>query len=61
MLLWRRARPPAKGRWALPGGKLDVAEGLEPSIRRHLAAKVDIRELSHLEQLRHAPIRERAA
>ena len=51
MLLWRRARPPAKGRWALPGGKLDAAEGLEPSIRRHLAAKVDIRELSHLEQL----------
>jgi 8-oxo-dGTP diphosphatase len=51
VLLWRRARPPAKGRWALPGGKLDVAEGLEPSIRRHLAAKVDIRELSHLEQL----------
>ena len=51
MLLWRRARAPAKGRWALPGGKLDAAEGLEPSIRRHLAAKVDIRELSHLEQL----------
>ena len=51
MLLWRRAQPPAKGRWALPGGKLDAAEGLEPSIRRHLAAKVDIRELSHLEQL----------
>jgi ADP-ribose pyrophosphatase YjhB (NUDIX family) len=51
VLLWRRARPPAKGRWALPGGKLDAAEGLESSIRRHLAAKVDIRELSHLEQL----------
>ena len=51
MLLWRRALPPAKSRWALPGGELDAAEKLEPSIRRHLAAKVDIRELSHLEQL----------
>jgi ADP-ribose pyrophosphatase YjhB (NUDIX family) len=51
VLLWRRALPPAKSRWALPGGELDAAEKLEPSIRRHLAAKVDIRELSHLEQL----------
>jgi ADP-ribose pyrophosphatase YjhB (NUDIX family) len=51
VLLWRRARPPAKGRWALPGGSLDPGETLERSIRRHLAAKVDVRELSHLEQL----------
>jgi ADP-ribose pyrophosphatase YjhB (NUDIX family) len=50
-LLWRRARPPAAGRWALPGGKLDPGETLEDSIRGHLAAKVDVRELSHLEQL----------
>ncbi len=45
-----RARRP-QGRWALPGGNLGPGEKLEPSIRRHLAAKVDIRELSHLEQL----------
>jgi len=51
VLLWRRGLPPARGRWALPGGRLDPGEQLEPSIRRHLAAKVDIRELSHLEQL----------
>jgi ADP-ribose pyrophosphatase YjhB (NUDIX family) len=51
VLLWRRARPPAAGRWALPGGTLDPGETLERSIRRHLAAKVDVRELSHLEQL----------
>jgi 8-oxo-dGTP diphosphatase len=51
VLLWRRARPPAAGRWALPGGRLDPGETLERSIRRHLAAKVDVRELSHLEQL----------
>ena len=49
-LLWRRALAPARGRWALPGGALEQ-ETLERSIRRHLAAKVDVRELSHLEQL----------
>jgi ADP-ribose pyrophosphatase YjhB (NUDIX family) len=51
VLLWRRALAPAAGRWALPGGRLDPTETLEASIRRHLAAKVDVRELSHLEQL----------
>jgi ADP-ribose pyrophosphatase YjhB (NUDIX family) len=51
VLLWRRALAPAAGRWALPGGRLDPGETLEHSIRRHLAAKVDVRELSHLEQL----------
>src|SRR6266700_313091 len=51
VLLWRRARAPFAGRWALPGGRLDRSDTLERSIRRHLAAKVDVRELSHLEQL----------
>ncbi len=50
VLLWRRALAPFSGRWALPGGRLEE-ETLEGSIRRHLAAKVDVRELSHLEQL----------
>jgi ADP-ribose pyrophosphatase YjhB (NUDIX family) len=50
VLLWRRAFPPFAGRWALPGGRLE-RETFERSIRRHLAAKVDVRELSHLEQL----------
>ncbi len=50
MLLWQRALAPFAGRWALPGGVLG-RESLERSIRRHLAAKVDVRELSHLEQL----------
>jgi ADP-ribose pyrophosphatase YjhB (NUDIX family) len=51
VLLWERAREPYAGAWSLPGGKLGDDETLEESIRRHLAAKVDVRELSHLEQL----------
>ncbi len=51
VMLWRRAREPFAGRWALPGGYLAPGETLEASIQRHLAEKVDVRELSHLEQL----------
>jgi len=51
VLLWQRAREPDKGCWALPGGYLSAGETLEQSIRRHLAEKVDVRELAHLEQL----------
>lgn len=51
VLLWQRAREPFLGAWALPGGYLEPAETLEESIRRHLAVKVDVRELAHLEQL----------
>jgi 8-oxo-dGTP diphosphatase len=51
VLMWQRARAPFEGSWALPGGYLDRGETLEASIRRHLAAKVDVRELAHLEQL----------
>ena len=50
-LLWQRTREPFSGRWALPGGELAAKETLEQSIRRHLAEKVDVREVSHLEQL----------
>jgi ADP-ribose pyrophosphatase YjhB (NUDIX family) len=51
VLLWQRALEPYAGSWSLPGGELSPGETLERSIRRHLAAKVDVRELSHLEQL----------
>jgi ADP-ribose pyrophosphatase YjhB (NUDIX family) len=51
VLLWQRAREPFLGAWSLPGGRLEPGETLEASIRRHLAAKVDVRELSHVEQL----------
>src|SRR3989440_4516947 len=50
-LLWQRAREPFAGCWALPGGALTADETLEQSLRRHLAEKVDVQELSHLEQL----------
>lgn len=50
-LLWERRREPFAGYWALPGGYLEQGETLEASIRRHLAVKVDVRELAHLEQL----------
>jgi 8-oxo-dGTP diphosphatase len=51
VLLWQRAREPFAGTWALPGGYLVPGETLEESIRRHLAEKVDVREVAHLEQL----------
>ena len=51
VLLWQRAKEPHKGAWSLPGGYLGSDETLEQSIRRHLAAKVDVRGLAHLEQL----------
>jgi ADP-ribose pyrophosphatase YjhB (NUDIX family) len=51
VLLWERAQDPYSGAWSVPGGDLEPGETLEQSIRRHLAAKVDVRELAHLEQL----------
>lgn len=50
-LLWRRALPPHRGRWALPGGGVQADERLRTAILRHLAEKVDLREVAHLEQL----------
>jgi 8-oxo-dGTP diphosphatase len=51
VLLWQRAQAPFAGAFALPGGYLIGGETLEDSIRRHLAEKVDVCELSHIEQL----------
>jgi len=51
VLLWQRALEPAAGSWALPGGDLGPDEHLNASIRRQLAEKVDVCELSHLEQV----------
>ncbi len=51
VLLWQRARPPFEGAWSLPGGYLEPGHTLEQSIRTQLARKVDVAELSWLEQL----------
>jgi ADP-ribose pyrophosphatase YjhB (NUDIX family) len=51
VLLWQRAREPQSGRWSLPGGRLGPDEDVETSVRRQLAEKVDVRQLSHVEQL----------
>jgi ADP-ribose pyrophosphatase YjhB (NUDIX family) len=51
VLLWERGRQPFRGAWSLPGGSLDPDETLEASILRHLATKVDVRDVAHLEQL----------
>ncbi|WP_163568635.1 NUDIX hydrolase [Fodinicola feengrottensis] len=52
VLLWQRARKPDAGRWSSrPGGRLGPDEDVEHSIRRQLAEKVDVRQLSHVEQL----------
>lgn len=39
------------GHWSLPVGRLGPDEDVQRSVRRHLAEKVDVRELSHVEQL----------
>jgi ADP-ribose pyrophosphatase YjhB (NUDIX family) len=51
VLLWRRARSPYRNRWSLPGGGVEPQDRLREAITRHLATKVDVRELAHLEQL----------
>ncbi len=51
VLCWRRARSPDAGRWALPGGLLGDDEDVEASVRRQLAEKVDVRDVTHVEQL----------
>jgi 8-oxo-dGTP diphosphatase len=60
VLLWQRAAAPFEGKWALPGGFLAVGERLGASASRHLAAKVDIPQIAHLEQLetRSDPVRD---
>jgi ADP-ribose pyrophosphatase YjhB (NUDIX family) len=51
VLLWQRGEPPFEGSWALPGGSLGPTERLGTSLGRHLAAKVDLTDIAHLEQL----------
>lgn len=60
VLAARRRRDPFAGSWALPSGAMEVDESLGEAVRRHLSQKMDVEELSHLEQLetRSAPGRD---
>lgn len=50
VLLIRRKLEPFKGQWALPGGFVQIAEGLEAAARRELSGETGLGEL-FLEQL----------
>jgi ADP-ribose pyrophosphatase YjhB (NUDIX family) len=50
-LLWQRGAAPFEGWWSLPGGPLGPSERLGAATGRHLAAKVDLTGIAHLEQL----------
>lgn len=51
MLAWQRGRDPYAGLWALPSGPVAEQETMGACVARHLAAKVDLSTISHLEQL----------
>jgi 8-oxo-dGTP diphosphatase len=51
VVLIRRAGPPYEGRWALPGGFVELDETLEQAAIRELQEETGIR-LSHMQQLR---------
>jgi ADP-ribose pyrophosphatase YjhB (NUDIX family) len=51
VMLWHRANEPFADAWALPGGPLLADETLGASLARQLASKVEVHQLSHLEQL----------
>jgi ADP-ribose pyrophosphatase YjhB (NUDIX family) len=51
VMLWRRGNEPFACAWALPGGPLLADETLGASVARQLASKVEVQQLSHLEQL----------
>lgn len=51
VLASRRHRDPFTGLWSLPSGPLEPDEMLGACVARHLATKVDLTEIAHLEQL----------
>lgn len=51
IVLIERAREPYRGRWALPGGFVEIDEDLEQAARRELAEETGIEGIA-LEQLR---------
>ncbi|WP_153503994.1 NUDIX hydrolase [Cumulibacter manganitolerans] len=51
VLAWRRERAPYDGHWALPSGPLLADETIGECVARHLAVRVDLTRIAHLEQL----------
>ncbi|SHI34247.1 ADP-ribose pyrophosphatase YjhB, NUDIX family [Tessaracoccus bendigoensis DSM 12906] len=51
VLLSRRRDEPFAGLFALPSGAVETGEALDAAVLRHLAAKVDVSGVTHLEQL----------
>lgn len=51
VLAFRRSRDPYAGLWAIPSGPVEVDETIGDSVRRHLARRVELGEVAHLEQL----------
>lgn len=43
LLLVRRARPPAAGRWSLPGGRIELGETPEQALAREVAEETGLR------------------
>ena len=42
VLLIKRGRPPLKGHWSIPGGKLEFGEALEPALQREVREETGI-------------------
>jgi len=42
VVLVRRGRPPLKGQWSLPGGRVETGEGLGVALRRELREETGI-------------------
>lgn len=51
VLGWQRERAPYDGCWALPSGPLLTDETIGECVARHLALRVELTEIAHLEQL----------
>ncbi|MGH7321216.1 MAG: NUDIX hydrolase [Candidatus Rokuibacteriota bacterium] len=47
VLLVKRGRPPALGRWSIPGGLVDVGEPVEAAVRREVAEECGLTVQTH--------------